>query len=164
VKNVPSSCDLCFVKALKFQAESPYYYDPVLASIYTSKTSSCGISGMPLTTTTAIPGVTITADPPGPTPTSCRGESYMVKPGDTCESVAKSQHIGTGWLITDNNLTSSCADFPKSGSICLINTCKTVTVQKNDTCEAIVRANNVSIPQLKAWNLVRRITSVAIEC
>jgi LysM repeat protein len=148
---LPSPCDLCFVKALKFRAESPYYYDPLLSSVYTSKTSSCGILGMPLTQIT-IPGITTTSVIPTPTPI-CTGSSYTIKPGDTCESIAKSQHIGTGWLITDNDLTIDC-DIPASGSLCLVNTCKTVTLQKGDTCDTVAQANKISVAQLKAWNLV----------
>jgi hypothetical protein len=54
--NVQSSgpCDLCFIKSLKMQAESPYYYGPGLRSlsVYESKTSSCGVAGYPLSTST----------------------------------------------------------------------------------------------------------------
>ena len=50
--NDTDPCDLCFIKNLQFQAGSPYYDGPLLAeqSVYQSKTSSCGISGYPLTT------------------------------------------------------------------------------------------------------------------
>jgi hypothetical protein len=54
--DVPSSgpCDLCFIKNLKMQAESPYYYGPQLrsSSVYESKTSSCGVSDYALSTST----------------------------------------------------------------------------------------------------------------
>jgi hypothetical protein len=52
--NVPDSCDLCFIKSLQLQAGSPYYDGPALASqsIYQSKTSSCNVTGYPLTTST----------------------------------------------------------------------------------------------------------------
>lgn len=51
--NVTNPCDMCFIRALQFEAGSPYYDGPLLAeqSIYESKTSSCGITGYPLTTT-----------------------------------------------------------------------------------------------------------------
>jgi LysM repeat protein len=148
----PSPCDLCFIKALKFQAESPFYGDSLLSSIYTSKTSSCKVTGMPLTIST-LPVTTTTPSSPTPKPT-CAGKTYAIQSGDTCYSVSKSQQIGTGWLITDNNLNAYCADFPSSGILCLVNTCKTVTVQENETCEAIAQRNSITVPQLKAWNLV----------
>lgn len=51
---VTDPCDTCLIKNLKFQAESPYYGGPDIysSSLYQSKTSSCGVTGMPLTTTT----------------------------------------------------------------------------------------------------------------
>lgn len=148
----PSSCDLCFIKALRFQAGSPFYDGQLLSSIYTSKTSSCKVTGMPLTTST-LPVTTTTPSSPTPQPT-CAGKSYTIQSGDTCYSVSKSQQIGTGWLITDNNLDADCSDFPTSGTLCLVNTCKTVAVQENETCETIATKNGVTVPQLKAWNLV----------
>ena len=47
-------CDLCFIKNLRFQASSPYFNGPELReqSIYQSKTSSCGVTGYPLVTST----------------------------------------------------------------------------------------------------------------
>lgn len=46
-------CDSCLLANLRFQAGSPYYDGPVLQSrsVYQSKTSSCGVTGAPLTTT-----------------------------------------------------------------------------------------------------------------
>ncbi|KAL8857174.1 MAG: hypothetical protein Q9178_006229 [Gyalolechia marmorata] len=51
--NPTDPCDLCFVKSLQFRAGSPYYDGPALVeqSIYQSKTSSCRVTGYPLTTT-----------------------------------------------------------------------------------------------------------------
>ena len=52
--NETDLCDMCFIKNLKFQAESPYFDGPMLQeqSIYQSRTSSCGITGYALTTST----------------------------------------------------------------------------------------------------------------
>lgn len=46
-------CDSCLLANLRFQAGSPYYDGPILQSrsVYQSKTSSCGVTGAPLTTT-----------------------------------------------------------------------------------------------------------------
>ncbi|KAI4644398.1 hypothetical protein J4E93_006299 [Alternaria ventricosa] len=43
-------CDLCFIKNLQKQAGSPYYDGPQIreSSLYESKTSSCGVTGYPL--------------------------------------------------------------------------------------------------------------------
>ncbi|KAH6653368.1 hypothetical protein BKA67DRAFT_593299 [Truncatella angustata] len=112
-------CDLCLVKNLQFQAESPYYNGPRLQSqsIYESKTASCGVSNMPLTTKTVSLVTTITSVPTS-TP--------------TC--------IGTEWLLIDNDLFASCHNFPTEGDLCLINTCTVYTVLETDTCAASINA------------------------
>lgn len=52
--NPADPCDMCFIKNLRFQAGSPYYDGPRLIanSVYQSKTSSCSVTGYPLTTST----------------------------------------------------------------------------------------------------------------
>lgn len=164
-------CDLCFIKSLRMQAASPYYDGPELRSqsIYQSKTSSCGVVGYPLTTSTlgfstyamlkaCCIRMILTIDrPPAeatPTPSSCAGEMYAVKASDDCYSISKAQSIGTAWLLSDNNLAAYCADFPTSGNLCLVNTCKVHEVGTNDTCKGIAKAANITVPQLKAGNPV----------
>lgn len=44
--------------------------------------------------------------------------TYNIKPADDCHSISTNQKIGTGWLLTDNNLQAYCADFPRSGFPC----------------------------------------------
>lgn len=50
---ISDPCDGCLVDSLRFQAGSPYYLGLELQNVsaYESRTSSCGISGAPLTTT-----------------------------------------------------------------------------------------------------------------
>lgn len=164
-------CDLCFIKSLQMQAASPYYDGPEIRSqsIYQSKTSSCRVTGYPLTTSTlgfstyitpkALScGYVLTVDrPPAvatPTPTSCTSKTYTIKASDDCYSISKTQGIGTAWLLSDNNLAAYCADFPPSGSLCLINTCMVYEVATDDTCEGIAKAAKITVAQLKAWNPV----------
>ena len=141
-------CDDCFIKNLQFEASSPYYDGPALSSVYSSKTSSCHKTGFPLSTSS------VSAPVPAPTTTNapCTGKTYQIKAGDTCNSIAKSQQIGTAWLLMDNNLNAYCDKFPTKGSLCLLNTCDTYTVKNNDTCTEIVTANKITMPQLLAWN------------
>lgn len=49
----PDQCDSCLVKSLQLEAGSPFFDGPVIASmsLYESMTSSCGVTGQPLTTT-----------------------------------------------------------------------------------------------------------------
>lgn len=87
-----------------------------------------------------------------PTPSACVGKSYNIKPDDTCQSISKSQNIGTTWLLLDNNLEAFCGDFPKNGTLCLVNTCDVYTVKPQDTCDSISKASNITSTQLLAWN------------
>ncbi|KAL8350544.1 hypothetical protein RB598_005716 [Gaeumannomyces tritici] len=150
--DIPSSCDLCFVKRLRMEAGSPYYEGPRLSSmsLYQSLTSSCGVADMPLTTST-LDFPTPTGAQPTPT---CAGSTYAVQAGDTCLSISQSQSIGTGWLVDDNNLGAWCSDFPAPGtSLCIANKCQVYTLQPNETsCAAIARRSNITEAQLKAWN------------
>jgi len=144
-------CDMCFIKNLQKQAGSPYYYGPQLrsSSIYQSKTSSCRVTGYPLTTSTlpwSMPQVAT------PTTSLCAGKKYTIAPGDDCYKVSKSNSIGTAWLLSDNNLAAYCNEFPTSGQLCIQNTCKIYTVKSTDTCEDIAKSNNITMAQLKAWN------------
>ncbi|KAI1448974.1 carbohydrate-binding module family 50 protein [Annulohypoxylon stygium] len=148
-----SPCDMCFVKGLRIQASVPYYDGPAIISqsIYESKTSSCSISGMPRTTS-SLPATIVPL--PESTPAPCAGEVYQLQPNQSCHSVSLSQKIGTAWLLSDNQLGAWCADFPTSGSLCLVNKCEVATVQANATCRGIARSANITETQLKAWNPV----------
>ncbi|CAG8971987.1 hypothetical protein HYALB_00003325 [Hymenoscyphus albidus] len=138
-------CDLCLIKNLQMQAASPYYDGPELRSqsIYDTKTSSCGVTNLPLATSTLSFSTT---------PAACTGKTYAITSGDSCYSISKSQGIGTAWLLSDNNLGAYCSDFPSSGNLCLTNTCDTVEVGVNSTCKEIAKAANITESQLKAWN------------
>lgn len=89
---------------------------------------------------------------PSPTASSCSGTNYTIQAGDTCEGISKAQHIGTNWLLTDNNLPAYCSGFPTSGSLCLNHTCPTYTIKANDTCNAITATYNLTLAQFFAWN------------
>ncbi|KAI9150011.1 LysM domain-containing protein [Paramyrothecium foliicola] len=145
-------CDACLLANLRFQAGSPLYNGPVLRSrsIYQSKTSSCGVSNLPLTTVTNSI-LTTTSSSPTSTP-SCEAKRYSIQPGDDCHSISLSQGIATEWLIIDNDLAAFCHDFPTEGDLCLVNTCKVYTVLESDTCRGISRAHNLTESELQAWN------------
>lgn len=119
-------------------------------SLYQSMTSSCGITGKPVITTT----IDYSTSEPEPTEASCSGTQYAIQSGDDCYSISKAQGVGTAWLLADNDLAAYCADFPTSGSLCITNKCDTVTVGVNQTCVAIADAAGITETQLKAWNLV----------
>jgi len=138
---------------LRFQAGSAYYNGPQLraSSLYESKTSSCEITGYPLTVSDPVftAPVPTTTDTP---PSTCTGATYNIAPGDDCHSISLSQGIGTGWLLADNGLTADCVNFPTTGTLCLANGCSVHTVATSDTCESISRSYQITVAQLKGWN------------
>ncbi|KAL2259269.1 hypothetical protein VTK26DRAFT_7116 [Humicola hyalothermophila] len=148
----PSSCDECLAARLRMRAGSPYFDGPVVASesLYESLTSSCGITGKPVTTTT----IDYSTSKPEPTEVSCTGTEYEIQSSDDCYSISAAQGVGTAWLLADNNLAAYCADFPTSGTLCITNKCDTVVVEVNQTCADIAGAAGITETQLKAWNPV----------
>ncbi|KAJ5043210.1 LysM domain-containing protein [Bipolaris maydis] len=148
----PSDCDPCLAARLRVRSGSPYFDGPVVASesIYQTLTSSCGITGKPATTST----IDYFTGQPEPTKSACDGTTYQIKGSDDCYSISKAQSVGTAWMLSDNHLAAYCYEFPTSGSLCITNTCKTVTVEVNTTCKAIAEAAKITEPQLLAWNPV----------
>ncbi|KAH7009822.1 LysM domain-containing protein, partial [Ilyonectria destructans] len=148
----PADCDPCLAARLRLRSGSPYFDGPVVASesIYQTLTSSCGITGKPATTST----IDYFTSQPEPTESVCNGAMYQIQGGDDCYSISKAQSVGTAWMLSDNHLGAYCYEFPTSGSLCITNTCKTVTVAVNTTCKAIATAANITEPQLLAWNPV----------
>ncbi|KAH6629732.1 LysM domain-containing protein [Boeremia exigua] len=148
----PADCDPCLAARLRLRSGSPYFDDPVVASesIYQTLTSSCGITGKPATTST----IDYFTSQPEATESVCDGTMYQIQGGDDCYSISEAQSVGTAWMLSDNHLSAYCYEFPTSGSLCITNTCKTVTVAVNTTCNAIATAAEITEPQLLAWNPV----------
>ncbi|KAL8306251.1 hypothetical protein RB597_003198 [Gaeumannomyces tritici] len=148
----PQDCDPCLAARLRLRSGSPYFDGPVVASesIYQTLTSSCGITGKPVTTTT----IDYFTSQLVPTESVCDGTMYQIQGGDDCYSISKAKSVGIAWMLSDNRLGAYCYEFPTSGSLCITNTCQTVTVAVNTTCSAIAAAANITEPQLLAWNPV----------
>ncbi|KAJ4319637.1 hypothetical protein N0V84_006273 [Fusarium piperis] len=139
-----NKCDNCVIKPFQFQAGTHYSNGYDLQGAYTSLTKSCSKSGFPLATTVTekTPTTTIPIAP-------CLGVVYTVKAGDDCRSISKANGVSTSWMLYDNGLKAFCNDFPAAGgSICIVNNCKTYTVQAKDTCQSIAAAANITTVQL----------------
>ncbi|KAI2643597.1 carbohydrate-binding module family 50 protein [Xylaria nigripes] len=147
----PDNCDLCLAERLRLRAGSPYFDGPIVASesLYESMTSSCTITGRPISKTT----VDYFTSTPTPTASTCDGSKYTVQASDDCYSISRDQGIGTAWLLADNHLDAYCANFPGEGTeLCMANKCATVTVGVNATCADIAGTANITESQLHAWN------------
>ncbi|KAF2733509.1 hypothetical protein EJ04DRAFT_439015, partial [Polyplosphaeria fusca] len=155
------TCDDCFLKSMQTQLQMPLSSNPDLATTFTSLTKKCSKTGFsvtpPATTTLWVTSGTLPSTSGGgstPTPTGCVGVTYKIKSGDTCQSVSSSQGISTGDLLDANNLQIFCANFPKSGNLCIPTAakCKTYTVKSGDTCASIGDDHGLTWTQVVTWN------------
>ncbi|KAF4950590.1 hypothetical protein FGADI_8104 [Fusarium gaditjirri] len=139
-----NKCDNCVIKPFQFQAGTSYSNGYDLQGAYASLTKSCSKSSFPLATTVTekTPTTTIPTAP-------CSGAVYTVKTGDDCRSISQANGVSTSWMLYDNGLKAFCKDFPAAGGrICIVNKCKTYTVQAKDTCQSIAAAANITQVQL----------------
>jgi len=142
----PAHCDPCLAARLRLQSGSPYFDGPVVASESIYQT----LMPKPATTYT----IDYFTSRPEPTESVCNGAMYQIQDGDDCYSISKAQSVGTAWMLSDNHLGAYCYEFPTSGSLCITNTCKTITVAVNTTCTTIATVANITEPQVLAWNPV----------
>lgn len=85
--------------------------------------------------------------------TSCwSGHTYSVVGGDDCGSIAISQDVSTGTLITLNNILPDCTNLQIGQLLCLPEQCATYSVQAGDTCFGVAAAKGITFTQLLSWN------------
>ncbi|KAI0191406.1 hypothetical protein EV127DRAFT_338015 [Xylaria flabelliformis] len=146
-------CNTCVLSAIQTQLAMPLASKPDIASYFSSLTSSCGsTTGFKPSPTPTGTTYTIAATPTA-TPT-CVGKTYTIGASDTCQGISTSQGISTYDLIWNNNLTSACENFPKSGKLCIPSaaSCKPYTVLATDTCSSIQLKFSLLYSQLISWN------------
>ncbi|KDN59784.1 putative LysM domain-containing protein [Colletotrichum sublineola] len=158
------SCSDCVLGTYQLQLGYAYGYDDELAARFSALTSSCGATGYPVTSPSAI---YLTGNPASTTaaPTSTSPEpdkscvsTYIVQASDAdCHSIAVAQSVSLNQMLYYNNLQAGCADFPTAAGtqLCMPHTCKTYTVQQNDTCAGLVQQFEYAFTQsqLVAWNV-----------
>jgi LysM repeat protein len=156
-------CNDCALTFIKTQLEMPLASNADLASGLSSVASSCqtivSVSALPsasppwVTTTAAV---TATATAPPTASSSCVGETYVVKDGDTCKSVSQGQRIDTVQLLAANNLVASCATFPAAAGskLCIPSAlaCEPYVVKSGDTCTSIANHAKATWAQIISWN------------
>lgn len=82
-------------------------------------------------------------------------QNIVAVDGDSdCYKLSSWNNVSTFSLLYENNLEAYCSNFPKSGRLCLPQTCSVYQVQKNDTCSSIIQKHHSSFTatQLKSWN------------
>jgi LysM repeat protein len=147
-----ATCDGCFFSSLAQVLGMPYssgsLYSTALSHLQASCRTTIAVTS-PTKSTWSIPAAT-TPPPPG-----CKGTTYTVKAGDTCQSIAMAQGFSTTQLLHVNDLVAYCRSFPKAGStICIPNSlkCTPYSLRVGDTCNRIAATNKVSYAQVVSWN------------
>ncbi|KAF7921202.1 uncharacterized protein EAE98_008628 [Botrytis deweyae] len=147
-------CSDCALGIQQLELGSPYGYLSDAAVDFASTTSSCGKTGYPYTSPTAIALNSSSTSSVTATPTPC-ATPYTIKNGEDCNSIARTQKVSTFWLLYENNLQAYCANFPAPGkSVCIPKQCDVYTVGKNDTCRSIISTvpGDITLTQLSSWN------------
>lgn len=158
-----SSCSDCVLGTYQLQLGYAYGYDEELAANFSALTSSCGATGYPVTSPSAI---YLTGNPTStatPTSTSLEPDkscvsTYTVQASDVdCHSIAVAQGVSLNQMLYFNNLQAGCADFPTAAGtpLCMPHKCETYTVQQDDTCAGLVQQFGYAFTQsqLVAWNV-----------
>ncbi|OGM50928.1 hypothetical protein ABOM_000718 [Aspergillus bombycis] len=158
IPSVTAACSDCSLGVLEVQLNHPLGYDEGMEERFNSLTSSCGVTGYSVTspapyalnaTATATSVITTATSKP-----AC-DVSYVVKPSDDCNSVAKSLSVSTYSLLHANYLDLYCQTFSRrvGKTLCVPPKCTTHTWQASDTCDSVVGGlGNVTLPQFLAWN------------
>ncbi|KAH8761309.1 hypothetical protein BGZ57DRAFT_993033 [Hyaloscypha finlandica] len=80
------------------------------------------------------------------------GNTYTVKAGDTCESIAVANSVAQGTLWAINNLSPDCSAMTVGQSLCLPKQCDLYTLERNDTCWSIASAKGLSFSSILGYN------------
>ncbi|PHH87392.1 hypothetical protein CDD83_8935 [Cordyceps sp. RAO-2017] len=83
---------------------------------------------------------------------ACSGETYIVREGDTCVSIASAAGVATDRMIDLNRLDYDCSALAVGMKLCLQDACATHTVMANETCSSITKGREFSGIQLRSWN------------
>ncbi|TGO53518.1 hypothetical protein BOTNAR_0293g00080 [Botryotinia narcissicola] len=95
---VEQDCSDCALGIQQLELGSPYGYLSDAAVDFASTTSSCGKTGYPYTSPTAIALNSSTISSVTATPTAC-ATSYTIENGEDCNLIARTQNVSTFWLL-----------------------------------------------------------------
>ncbi|KAK4241774.1 hypothetical protein C8A03DRAFT_30079 [Achaetomium macrosporum] len=151
-------CSECNLKEMQYQLDSAFGWDDDLAQSFAALTQSCGATGYPVSSPTAI-ALNSSASAPTSTATALPSatcvSTYTVQAGDDCHSISKSEGVSTFELMYADDLPGYCSDFPGAGAqLCIPHRCDVYTVRAKDTCYGIVQKYNrtFTVTQLVSWN------------
>ncbi|KAI7559619.1 hypothetical protein KC343_g10058, partial [Hortaea werneckii] len=144
------SCSDCWLNVQALQLGNPLGYDDSLASNFAELKASCNAKSYTYATPTVYGiNATETTDTDGAKftkPATCTG-SYVLQPGDDCNSVAKKMGVSTYSMLVSNGLNLYCQNFEaavnSSASLCTPPTCKIYEWNFFDDCNDVASQNDV---------------------
>ncbi|KAI2707493.1 hypothetical protein DTO013E5_8367 [Penicillium roqueforti] len=151
-------CSDCTLKYGSIMMSSDYGRNKFPPAAFSSLLSSCSVpaSSYPYTYTPLPTATTMVSTPTGATSTTatptCTGHTYISIEGDTCKSISKANSVSTDQLIKVNKLDYSCSMLISGTPLCIQDTCTVFTVQQNQTCNDIIKAQSFGLVQLIGWN------------
>lgn len=153
-------CHDCHLGPLRVQVSSPIGYDQERAASLASIASKCGSTAYTFT----IPGAYGDVKPPArygkafastlATANTTCNKQYVVKEGETCNSIAAAQGVSSLGIVEANNLVFGCKQLTVGKVLCLPKPCRTHTVGSRDICSDIASHYSITNEQLLAWNPV----------
>ncbi|RMY22481.1 hypothetical protein D0866_11929 [Hortaea werneckii] len=153
------SCSDCWLNVQALQLGSPLGYDDSLASNFAELKASCNAKSYTYATPTVYGiNATATTDTDGAKftkPSTCTG-SYVLQPGDDCNSVAKKMSVSTYSMLVSNGLDLYCQNFDAAvnsrASLCTPPTCKIYEWGFFDDCNDVASQNDISVAHFLSWN------------
>ncbi|RMX79389.1 hypothetical protein D0869_08345 [Hortaea werneckii] len=153
------SCSDCWLNVQALQLGNPLGYDDSLASNFAELKASCNAKSYTYATPTAYGiNATATTDTDGARftkPSTCTG-SYVLQPGDDCNSVAKKMGVSTYSMLVSNGLDLYCRNFDAAlnsrASLCTPPTCKIYEWGFFDDCNDVASKNDISVAHFLSWN------------
>ncbi|OTB16721.1 carbohydrate-binding module family 50 protein [Daldinia sp. EC12] len=110
------NCSDCMLGVVQTQLNSPFGYHDEFADDFKSITQSCSASGYAFTSPAPY---SVTYIPPETTDAPTCSDPYVVKSGESCDSIATSQNVSTFGIIKAGSLSPTCSNLLSGDSLCL---------------------------------------------
>ncbi|GAW18021.1 hypothetical protein ANO14919_074900 [Xylariales sp. No.14919] len=144
------NCSDCMLGTIQDQLNSPFGYHAEFAADFQSLTLSCNVTGYTFTSPTPYPSTLI---PVEATHAPVCSDPYVVKSGESCDSIAVSLNVSTYSIIKAGGLDPGCGNLSPGDSLCLPAPCQLYRVQYDDTCGSIIAAHGgLNAVDILTWN------------
>lgn len=149
-----NKCSDCMLAIIRNTVEDPFTYQPELHQAYVTHVKDCGHPELEI----SLPKATDNLIFAGSDKPICKGDIYVVKDGDTCQSISKEQSVSTTTLLVKNGLRAGCLDFPLEigTELCIESHCETAPIPSTAKgiwdCRSIAAKYIITYAQLVSWN------------